>query len=424
MTVPPLPSLPSLPSSDFDIYDPSIVTPTDVLQEKVAEVAALGPVVYSTKYGGHWVVTGYPEIQEVMRDPETFSSWPNNLVGSGAGKFIPLELDPPDHTAYRKALQPLFNPSRMNALEDEIRAIITELIDGFASKGSAEFISEFAHEVPARVFLALMGWPLEDAPMFTECTDITLLGKPGASVEESNAARVEAAGRLMTYFAGVVADRRARASACSGDSAESSADSGDVTTAIVYTPVGLPGGERLLSDEELTNMFFLLLIAGLHTVQGSLAWSLMHLSARPEQRQRLIDDPSLLPTAVEEMLRIEGAVSPGRSVAKDTVLAGVPLKAGDQLLLVLAGANRDSREFDDAAEVRIDRMPNRHLSFGSGPHRCLGSHLARVEMRIALEELHRRIPDYRVAPGETPASHVSQVRGVVRLPIVFTPEPL
>jgi hypothetical protein len=400
------------PSSEFDIYDHSMVTPTDVLQEKVAEVAALGPIVYSTKYGGHWVITGYQEIQEVMRNPETFSSWPNNLLGSGAGKFIPLELDPPDHTAYRKALQPLFNPNRMTALEGEIREIITELIDGFAPKGAAEFISEFAHELPARVFLALMGWPLDDAPMFTECTDVTLLGKPGVSEEESAAARVEAAGRLMAYFGGVVADRRGRV------------DSGDVTTSIVHTPVGLDGGERLLTDEELCNMLFLLLIAGMHTVQGSLAWSLMHLSERPEQRQRLVDDPALLPTAIEEMLRIEAAVSPGRSVTKDTVLAGVPLKAGDQLLLVLAGANRDRREFDDAGEVHIDRMPNRHLSFGSGPHRCLGSHLARVELRIALEELHRRIPDYRIAPGEAPASHVSQVRGVVRLPIVFTPEAL
>ena len=170
-------------------------------------------------------------------------------------------------------------------------------------------------------------------------------------------------------------------------------------------------------------MFFLLLIAGLHTVQGSLAWSVLHLSARPDERQRLIDDPALLPGAVEEMLRIESAVSMGRRVTRDTELGGVKLKAGDQLLVVLAGANRDGRQFNEPDEVRIDRAPNRHLAFGSGPHRCLGSHLARIELTIALEEIHRRIPDYRLDPGQPALSHASQVRGVVKLPILFTPEP-
>ncbi|WP_028933823.1 cytochrome P450 [Pseudonocardia spinosispora] len=396
---------------DFDIYDQALVAPTDVVRERTAEVAALGSVVYSTAHGGHWVVTGYNEIQAVMRDPETFSSWPNNLVPHGAGKFLPLELDPPEHTAYRRALQPLFSPSRMRALEDEIRGIVTELIDGFAETGESNFISDFAHELPARVFLALMDWPLEDAPMFTEATDITLLGKPGATEEESNAARAEAAMRMFTYFGQVVADRRARPE-----------DADDVTTAIVRTPIAVDDGERLLTDEELCNMFFLLLIAGLHTVQGSLAWSLLQLSAHPEQRQRLIDDPSLIQPAVEEILRIEAAVSPGRCATKDTELAGVRIRKGDQLLLILNAANHDVAEFASPDELQLDRSPNRHLSFGSGPHRCLGSHLARVELRIALEELHRRIPDYSIAPGRSPISHVSQVRGVVQLPIVFTPE--
>jgi cytochrome P450 len=396
---------------DFDIYDPLIVSPNDRVHQEIAGLSAIGPVVYSERYGGHWIVTGYKEVHDVLRDPETFSSFPNNLVPHGAGKFLPLEVDPPEHTAYRHALQPLFNPTRMKALTPRIREIVNELIDGFASRGSAEFIAELAHELPARVFLALMGWPLKDAPMFTEMTDITLQGKPGASEEESNAARAQAAQQIFGYFAQVIADRRAHP------------DADDVTAAIVATPVDFADGTRALTDDELCNMLFLLLIAGLHTVQGSLAWGVMHLSGHPDKRRQLAEDPESLPAAVEEILRIEAAVSPGRSVTRETTLGGVALRPGDQLLLVLAGANRDGAEFADPSALDLRRTPNRHLSFGAGPHRCLGSHLARVELTIAFEELYRRLPDCRVDPDRPTVAHPSQVRGIAQLPIIFTPEP-
>jgi cytochrome P450 len=396
---------------DFDVYDPTLAAPEDVFQQRVLELAAVGPVVYSPYYGGHWIVTRYKEIAEVLRDPARFSSYPNNLVPHGFGKFIPLEYDPPVHTVFRHALQPLFNPNRMNALEPRIRAIVTELIDGFAARGSAEFISEFAHELPARVFLALMGWPLEDAPMFTEATDTTLHGIPGASEEESLAARAEAAGRMMSYFAAVVADRRS-----------GSADASDVTASIINSDIEIDGELRQFTDDELCNIFMLLLIAGLHTTQGSLAWGIMHLGARPQQRATLAADPSLIPGAVEEVLRMEAAVSAGRSVVHDTELGGVQLRAGDQMLVILAGANRDGREFDNPDTVEVTRTPNRHLSFGTGPHRCLGSHLARVVLRIAFEELLRRLPDIEPDPDQPSISNTAQVRGVLQLHTRFTPE--
>jgi cytochrome P450 len=395
---------------DFDVFDPGLTEPDDQFQERVAEISELGPVVYSRAYGGHWLVTQYQEVAEVLRDPERFSSYPNNLVPHGFGKFIPLEIDPPDHSAYRHVLQPLFNPARMKALEPQIRSIVTELIDGFAARGHAEFISEFAHELPARAFLALMGWPLEDAPMFTEATDTTLHGVPGGTEEESERARVEAAGRMMAYFAAVVADRRGRAS-----------DENDVTASIINSDIELGGVRRRLTDDELCNMFMLLLIAGLHTTQGSLAWSVLHLADHPDQRQLLVDDPETVPAAVEEILRIEAAVSAGRNATCDTTLGGVELKAGDQLLLVLAGANRDRREFSSPNVVQVERTPNRHLSFGAGPHRCLGSHLARIELRIAMEELTRRLPDLAPDPHGTVISNAGQVRGVLQLPVRFTP---
>ncbi len=145
---------------DFDVYDPTLAFPVDVFQEKAAELRARGPIVWSPHYGGHWIVTRYDEIFRILRDAETFSSYPNNLVDAGQGKFIPVEIDPPEHTQYRQALQPLFGPARMKDLEPKIRAIVNELIDGFAGKGEAEFVAEFAHALPTRVFLSLMGWPL------------------------------------------------------------------------------------------------------------------------------------------------------------------------------------------------------------------------------------------------------------------------
>ncbi len=395
---------------DFDVYDPGLAAPKDVMQEKVAELAALGPVVYSNHYGGHWIVTHYKEAHQVLTDPQTFSSYPNNLVTNELlGKFIPLELDPPEHTAYRKALQPLFSPQRMKALTDKIRGVVNDLIDGFADKGEVEFVSEFAHELPARIFLALMDWPLADAPLFSKATDTILFGKPGGTEEESNQARMEAGFQMFGYFQNVVEQRRSNP----GE---------DVTSKLIHTEVDFLDGTRLLTDEELNRMFFLLLIGGLHTVKGSLCWGVWHLAQRPEIRDRIVADPSLIPTAVEEILRYEAAVVPGRRATRDVELGGVKIAKDDQLIIMLCGVNRDGAEFPEPLKFDIERQPNRHLSFGAGPHRCLGSHLGRIELNVAFTELHRRIPDYQLVESDPPVWHSSQVRGCVRLPITFTPE--
>lgn len=396
---------------DFDVYDPALAAPVDVFQKKAAELRARGPIVYSPHHGGHWIVTRYADIFRILRDAETFSSYPNNLVDAGQGKFIPVEIDPPEHTQYRQALQPLFGPARMKELEPRIREIINQLIDGFADSGRCEFVAEFAHALPTRVFLSLMGWSLDDAEQFTEWTDIALQGIPGAGEEESARARAEAATNVFEYF-GAFVDR-----VRSGQE-----DSESVTAQIIDTPIRMDGVERHLTDEELRRMFFLLLIAGLHTVQGSLGWAMVHLANNPVQRQALIDDSSLVPDAVEEILRIEAAVSMGRRATRDVEIAGVNIKADDQLLLLLCAANRDEAEFDNPDAFVIDRGPNRHLSFGAGPHRCLGSHLARLELTLAMEEIHRRIPDYALVDSDPPLMHGTSVRGCVRLPLTFTPE--
>jgi len=354
-------------------------------------------------------VTGYQEIHQVMTDPETFSSYPNNLVTPvDFGKFIPLELDPPEHTAYRQVLQPLFSPQRMKKLSDDIRGVVNGLIDGFALRGQAEFISEFAHELPSRIFLALMDWPLEDAPLFTEATDVVLFGKPGGTQEESDQARIAAGLTVAGYFQKVIEDRRSNPRT-------------DATSTLINTEVELSDGARVLEDQELILMFYLLLMGGLHTVQGSLAWAIMHLVDNPAQRDLIIADPAVIPKAVEEILRIEAAVAAGRRATRDVELGGVSIAEGDQLLLMLCSANRDPDAFAHPANFDINRSPNRHLSFGAGVHRCLGSHLGRIELTIALEELHRRIPDYQLVESDPPVFHSTQVRGCLRMPITFTP---
>jgi cytochrome P450 len=396
--------------TDFDVYEPSLATPVDVFQQRVAELAAKGPVVYSRAYGGHWVVTRYKEIQQVLTEPKTFSSYPNNLVTpADFGKFIPLELDPPEHTAYRHVLQPLFSPQRMKKLSDDIRTVVNGLLDEFAPKGQAEFISEFAHELPARIFLALMDWPLEDAALFAEATDVVLFGKPGGTQEESDQARISAGLTVAGYFQKVIEDRRSNPRE-------------DATSTLINTEVALPDGTRLLEDQELFLMFYLLLMGGLHTVQGSLAWAIVHLVNNPAQRDLIVADPAVIPRAVEEILRIEAAIAAGRRATRDVELGGVSIAEGDQLLLMLCSANRDPDAFAHPTDFDINRSPNRHLSFGAGVHRCLGSHLGRVELTIALEELHRRIPDYQLVESDPPTFHSTQVRGCLRMPITFTPE--
>jgi cytochrome P450 len=299
-------------------------------------------------------------VHQILHDPETFSSYPNSIVAAGGGRLLPLELDPPDHTAFRNVLQPMFSPPRMAALETEMRTIITELIDSFIERGECEFVAEFAHELPARVFLAQMGLPVADAPLFSEWTQTLLVGAPGGSEEESTAARGQAMMDLGMSFATVIAERRGQPLSASSD----------VTSLIINSPLKLEDEpERLLTDEEI--------------------------------------------------LRIEAAVAPGRRVTRDCELGGIQLKADDQLLMLLCAANRDADAFDDPEQLSLERKPNRHLSFGGGRHRCIGSHLARVELRIAFEEIHRRLPDYELA--DPPVFHSTQTRGVLSMPIRFTP---
>lgn len=387
---------------DFDITDPELADP----HERLAEIQAKTPVAYAPFHGGYWLVTRYHDVHEVTRNYEYFSNECVAVPKNMADRSIPLEYDPPEHTNYRQILNPLFSPPRMRALEQQIRATATELIDAFAGRGECDFVSEFAHPLPTRTFLSQMGWPQADADLFTHWTEDILVGRPGASEEDDTAVRMKASEEVFAYFTEMIAARR-------------KSPSDDATSVLLEAQYG---GERPLRDDELLRALWLLMLGGLHTVRGVLAFGLMQLMRHPEQRQRIITDPAVIPSAVEELLRIEAPVTAGRMVAKPVELGGAKMEPGDMVLVFLSAASRDPEEFDDPHTVRVDRTPNRHFAFSGGPHRCVGSHLGRVELAIGIEEIHRRIPDYRMAEDAQPRTHHGQVRGVYELPITFTPE--
>lgn len=387
---------------DFDIHDPDVA---DSVYDVYAEMRQKCPVAHSSKYGGHFVITKFESIHEILRNPAVFSSESVNVPGTigQEGPMIPIEVDPPDHTIYRKLINPLFSPKRMADLEPRIRDIVNELIDRMLELKKVDFVDAFARELPSRVFLALMGWNLDDAPKFNHWADTIVLGEPGASEEESTEVRMAAAMEVYAYFAEMI-DERAE-----------SGDAEDITQILINGKFD----DRELTQFEVLNILFLFLIGGLHTVQGALAHSVIYLAEHPEVRKQLVDDPSLVPSAVEEMLRWESAICPARVVKEDVVVDGVQLRAGDKVLLPFGSANRDEDKFDEADTVDLARDPNPHIAFGAGNHRCVGSHLGRLELKIAFEELHRRMPDYRLDPDDRPERHLSQVKGVVKLPLIL-----
>lgn len=390
--------------TDFDIHDPGLASR---VYEEYDALRGRCPVARSTQYGGHWIATRYDDIAEICRKPEIFSSECVNVpptIGQD-GPMIPIEIDPPDHTTYRQLMTPLFSPTRMNALEPQIRRIVLDLLDEIGDAAEIDFVEAFAKPLPTKVFLRLMGWSFDDADRLNDWTDKIVLGLPGASVEESTAFRMEAALEVYAHFAEMIDDRM--------ESADADAD--DVTGVLVNSTFG----DRDLTQFEMLNILFLMMIGGLHTVQGQLAHSMIYLAENPAKRKEIVERPDLIPSAVEEMLRWESAVTPARVVTEDVVVGGVQLRAGDRILIPLGAAGRDPEKFERADEVDLARSPNRHLAFGSGRHLCIGAHLARIELRIAFEEFHRRHPDYRLSPDSPPVRHLSQVKGVERLPLLL-----
>jgi cytochrome P450 len=348
------------------------------------------------------VVTRREHIESALRTPGVFSSGAEAVQLGNIRPLIPLQVDPPKHVKYRRILDPLFAPRAMAALDDEVAELFNQLVDNFAGKGSCDLHVELAVPMPCTVFLRLMGLPLEDLDKFLAMKD-GIIRPPGDTMEEQEPVRKKTAQDIYEYFQTVIDERRA-------EPARS-----DLLGRIMEAELD---GEKL-TDNEILDVCFLFMIAGLDTVTDSLDCMFAYLAQQPEHRRQLVEHPEVISSAIEELLRWESPVpAVARVATEDVDIGGCPIHAGDQVMLLLASANTDDTSHPGIDSVDLERDPNPHLAFGGGVHRCLGSHLARLELRVALREFHKRIPDYSLAEG-TELEYTPGLRSLNTLPIVF-----
>ena len=384
--------------SEYDHHAPDITL--ENVHESWDNLRAQCPIGRSDAYGGMWVVTGYSEAHEIFHDPETFSSTPLIIPPfPQAMKMIPVESDPPDHFKYRTLVATPFSPRHAERMVEPLRAIVNRLIDDFIESGECDVYETLAIPYPTLMGTIMLGLPDSDAKLFEDWTH-KIIHMSATDFEVAGEAVIE----LYSYFYALLEDRRAN-------------PCGDMMSLLAEAEVE---GEKL-TDEELMGFCLLLLIASIDTSQKAIGSMMWQLATDHELRDRLADDPSLIPSAVEEFLRLWAPVQPARRATKDVEVCGTSFKEGDQILVLLGAANRDEREFPGAADNVPDRSPNRHLTFGTHIHRCLGSHIARLEMKVLLEELLRRLPDFSLQDGATVEWSKGQVQGITNVPIRFTP---
>lgn len=351
--------------------------------------------------GGAWVATRYDDCYEIARNWRSFSSRPLTMDGSlmWFGDIV-ITIDPPRQQQLRKVLNPYFSPGRMKQLEPQVRAVTDGLIDNFIESGRGD-LADVAWQQPGIVFFRyLLGMPVQDVPFYLETTDVAVNGE---SEEVRNAAMTNLYLRVREEI-----DRRR---------GEPPRD--DLIDALLDAEIE---GEKLRFDDVVANVM-LLVQAGLETTSSAMSFAFFYLGSHASERDRLVRDRELMPTAIEEFIRFAGSIHGlNRSVTDETELSGHKFSPGQTVVVNYAAANRDPREFDQPDKCILDREANRHLGFGAGVHRCLGSNLARLEFRVGVEQVLARMPDYAIPAGVTAEFHGNSVtRGYRTLPVVFTP---
>lgn len=342
---------------------------------------------------GTWVLTRLEDMRVVLNTPQTFSSH-RSIFSSAIGEnwpLIPLEIDPPSHGSFRRLLNPLLSPQRMNEIEASVRSRAVALIESFEADGRCEVMSQFAFPFAVSIFLQFLGLPFERMNEFLGWA--TSLLHPKTPQERTDAART------VIAFLDALAEQRRRQPA------------GDFVSLVVQAEVD----GRRLTDLEVRGMTVLLFIAGLDTVAAGIGFDLSHLARHPADQQQLRENPPLIRNAVEELLRAYSTVQMIRTVTQDVEFAGIRMKKGDLVICASQIGNRDPHEFPDPDRIDLGRNANRHMAFALGAHRCLGSNLARRELYAALEEWLARIPPFRVQEGTAPVAHGGFVFGVKSL---------
>jgi cytochrome P450 len=381
-------------ATDFDHLDPLWVNDPFPIWKELRKSC---PIAHTERFMGVYFPSRYADVRAVAYDPEHFSSR-RIVVRETPPPRIPappITSDPPEHRPARMLLLPAFTPDAIKKLEPRARALANELIDAFAGRGFADAAVEYAQEIPVRLIAHMLGLPESDGDLYRRWIKMVLED----GITDVKVA-IAASDEMQTYFMEYVQQRAAKP----GDDL------------ISYLIKVRSNGEPL-PTENLIGTLRLLLIAGIDTTWSGIGSSIWHLATVAEDRRRLVSDPSLMPTAIEEFLRAYAPVTMAREVVKEKEINGCRFKPGEMVLLSFPAANRDPEMFRDADRVMIDRKENRHAAFGLGIHRCIGSNLARLEMTVAVEELLKRIPEFSLVGPVTWSE--GTVRGPRKLPIGF-----
>jgi cytochrome P450 len=377
------PAEPDVTEAGFPLYDfnPGSELPVLGNAHRLDALQDRHPFFRSSAEGGFWVLTRTAEINEALRNPAVFSS-SATLVTDPDPVFlwIPQMLDPPRHTEWRRLLAPYFSPANLRRLEHSVQTRCEELLDPIAEKSGCDFLAEFAQRYPTSIFMDMFGLPIEELDQFLDWEYKIL--HTGPDTDPDRMIAITAMFEVMGYFDQLIGRRRA--------------DPRDdiVSQSLNWTIDGEP-----IPHADLLSFCLLMFLAGLDTVTIQLGYTFWHLATHDEHRRRIVAEPELIPSAVEELLRLYSFVPPSRKIMRDIDFHGCPMKAGEIVYINTSAACRDPLAFPDARQAVLDRSPNQHLAFGSGPHRCVGAALAQRELRVAVREWHRRIPDYRIPEG-------------------------
>lgn len=381
---------------DFDMYNPE-GWPDDVHLAWKRIQDSYPPIFWTPRHGGHWVVTRAVDIRHMQENYAQFSNSESFVPRGVMPPQLPVNLDPPEHTPFRRLIMPAFMPKAVREVDRKARAIAISLIEELRPTGECEFVSAFAGAMPVLAFLTMMDLPEKD---YRE------VRRMGMGMTQPNDPNAYAASRaaLTTYIRGWIAERRAHPGP-------------DLVSTIVHGEVE----QRHLSKEEVENLCVLLLAGGLDTVKSMMSFATHFLANHPDHRKQLIDDPKLIPNAVEEIARRFGTSNLARKVRQDMTYKGVHFAADDMIVLPYPLAGLDDHENSEPLTVDFNRKHIRHAAFGGGPHICPGAVLARRELSIFLEEWLPRIPDFRVKRG-TKVKHVTGlVNSVLELWLEWEP---
>jgi len=383
----------------FDFRSPEL---GQNLTSTLRKMRQMCPVAHSEVYDGYWIVTDYEDVLKVAQDWKTFSSALGISIPDTPStlRVIPEQMDPPEHRTYKRLINPFFTPAVVASYEEPTRAIVTRLIDDFIEAGSCDFQEAFAKPFPGLAFFELaLGAPPDEAARLSELTT--------AAQDQDNPGAGAIWAELIEWLQGFVGQRR------------DEPPRGDVVDAIISAEID----GRPIEDQEIWGVILLLIFGGLDTTSGALGQFMVRFAEQPEITDLLRDQPELIPESVEELLRLDSPfASIVRTATCDTELGGKAIKGGDKVMIYWASANHDEEEFADADTFDLTRTSNRHLTFGAGPHRCAGSNLARLNLRIALEELTKRLTDIKIPEAAKPIHfHTVLSRTPLSVPITFTP---